>query len=523
MKILFRWTLVFIVLFLVQCDSGKMAQSNGFTILSGSENKTLQPLLKDFSDKEGVSIQMKYKGSVDIMLELEKEDIPYDAVWPANSLWISIGDKKHRVKHSKSIMTSPVVFGIKKSLAKKLGFIGKPVRVKDILKAVLDKKLRFMMTSATQSNSGASAYIGFLYALLGNPEVIKKEDLKNPNLKKQIRKLFKGINRSSGSSGWLKDLFLKGHYDAMVNYEALIIEANQELIREGREPLYLVYPVDGLVLADSPLGYINKGDPEKEKVFKKLQSYLLSKDVQDKILGYGRRTGFGGQLGQVDKAIFNPAWGIDTNKILSPIKLPAADVIYESLNLYQTDFRKPSYTIFCLDYSGRMKGEGIEKLKEGMTLLLDQEIAKRYLIHTGSDDKIVVIPFSSKIISEWKTANTSEKDLKQLLQKILDLEPGGGTDIYSPVIQAISNLAKENIDQYVPAIILLTDGRSGINKFQELKTLWDTKGQDIPVFSILFGHASKDQLQEITDLTRGRIFDGRNDLVKAFRKAKGYN
>ena len=34
------------------------------------------------------------------------------------------------------------------------------------------------MTSATQSNSGASAYIGFLYALLGNPEVITAEDLR---------------------------------------------------------------------------------------------------------------------------------------------------------------------------------------------------------------------------------------------------------------------------------------------------------------------------------------------------------
>ena len=33
------------------------------------------------------------------------------------------------------------------------------------------------MTSATQSNSGCSAYIGFLYALLGGPEVITSEEL----------------------------------------------------------------------------------------------------------------------------------------------------------------------------------------------------------------------------------------------------------------------------------------------------------------------------------------------------------
>ena len=36
------------------------------------------------------------------------------------------------------------------------------------------------MTSATQSNSGCSAYIGFLYALLGNPDVITSESLQTP-------------------------------------------------------------------------------------------------------------------------------------------------------------------------------------------------------------------------------------------------------------------------------------------------------------------------------------------------------
>lgn len=38
----------------------------------------------------------------------------------------------------------------------------------------------------------------------------------------------------------------------MINYEALIIQANQKLVAQGREPLYCVYPVDGLAIADSP-------------------------------------------------------------------------------------------------------------------------------------------------------------------------------------------------------------------------------------------------------------------------------
>ena len=40
--------------------------------------------------------------------------------------------------------------------------------VVEILYTINNKELKFMMTSASQSNSGASAYFGFLYALLGS-------------------------------------------------------------------------------------------------------------------------------------------------------------------------------------------------------------------------------------------------------------------------------------------------------------------------------------------------------------------
>ena len=56
---------------------------------------------------------------------LGEEDIHYDAVWPASSLWLTVGDTAHRIKHAESISISPVVFGIRKSLAEELGFVGR--------------------------------------------------------------------------------------------------------------------------------------------------------------------------------------------------------------------------------------------------------------------------------------------------------------------------------------------------------------------------------------------------------------
>ncbi len=513
-----------------------------FTLVSGSENEPLEPIIKEFAEKEGYDVNFVYKGSVDIMLDLQADSTVADAVWPASGLWITLGDNNHKVKYARSILTSPVVFGIKKSLAEKLGFTGgHPVKVADILAAIRSKRLKFMMTSASQSNSGASAYFGFLYALLGDPEYITKDDLHKPELQKEIRELLSGINRSSGSSGWLKDLFLQGqgqtqgnqpqsagnapgNYDAMVNYESTIIETNQELTRRGQEPLYIIYPTDGLVIADSQLGYVDHGDKEKEQFFRKLQEYLLSEKVQKQLLQLGRRTGFAGELTNAPADIFRADWGIDTKKILSPIKLPGEDVIREALSLYQTVFRKPSLTVFCLDFSASMSDNGgIHQVQEAMKLLLDQDQAKRYFLQASADDRIIVLPFNHDIIAEWRVDGNQEDSLRGLLLKVRDMYAGGGTDIYSPVIKGMDEILHQDSDRYIPAIILMTDGQSNTGKtFDDLKVA-SNNGKDIPVFAITFGDASENQLKQITALTRGNLFDGKKDLVTAFRKAKGYN
>ena len=95
----------------------------------------------------------------------------------------------------------------------------------------------------------------------------------------------------------------------MVNYECLIISANQELEARGEETLYAVYPYDGLSIADSPLGYVDNGDTEKEQAFLDLQEYLLSDEVQNEIQRTGRRTGYEG-VSEENRDVFRTDWGI---------------------------------------------------------------------------------------------------------------------------------------------------------------------------------------------------------------------
>lgn len=500
------------------------------SIVSGSENKSLEPIIQQFAKHHGVHITVKYEGSVDISRELQKgRSCVYDAVWPANSMWLRLGDTQGVLKHEASIMRSPVVFALKKPVAERLGWIGREIRVKDILEAAEAGKLRFAMTSATQSNSGASAYLGFLYSFAGNPEVLTSDDLHDPQVEDQIRRILGSVHRSSGSSGWLMDLLLERYelFDAMVNYEALVVEANRQLVPRGADPLYAFYPVDGLAIADSPLALVDKGDSDRAELFVKLQEHLLSDEVQQQLLRNGRRTGLVGLTPErVDRGVFNPDWGIDLERVLTPIRIPAEPVIREALTLYQTAFRKPSLTIYVLDFSGSMEGRGERELKDAMRYLLEPDIASQVMLQPSSKDVSIVITFNAEPSALGQVIGNEPAALLDLLSQIERREPGGGTDMYKATAAALGRIEQyaQETENYHVAIILMSDGKSQGDKADYSAAVNRYAiARYTPIYTILFGDASEDQMAWISAQSSGRMFDGRKDLIKAFRDAKGYN
>ena len=529
-KVALGWLAIVLAVFPLLAGCGLLPKSGPpFHMIVASENQPFEFMLTDYAKSQGVDLQITYSGSVDVMRELDKGDqSAYDGVWPSNSIWITLGDSHHVVKHQASVMRSPVVLGVKQSVAQRLGWIGRDVTVDDILTAAEAGNLRFMTTSATQSNSGSSAYLGFLYAFAGHPEVLTSANLHDPAVQAKIKRILGAVNRSAGSSGWLKDLFLQHYdsYDAMVNYEAVAIEANQQLTKENREPLYVVYPVDGLAIADYPLGYIDKGDSAKEAFFLKLEQYLLAPDAQAQFLQSGRRTGaLGVNPAAANRQVFNPAWGIDTQKVLTPIRYPPPDVILEALSLYQTTLRKPSLTVFALDFSGSMAGQRESDLKSAMALLLDQDVAKNYLLQASADDVTVVVTFSDHVMTERTVVGNDPTALRRLLSQVQQQSPSGGTDIYTPIMRGYSIIQERGYANYAPSIILMTDGQSNTGaSLSDLNQQLTKQGiEGVPVYAIQFGEASPDQLNKIATLTSGRVFDGRTDLIGAFREAKGYN
>ena len=493
--------------------------SKTFNIISSQENEALEEIIENYAESKGYNINFEYAGTLDIIEELNQGG-NYDAVWLSNSIWGYMLNSSVKLSDSKCTSINPVIFGIKKSKAQELGFINKEVYTKDIVKAISDGKLKFSMSNPTSTNSGASAYLGMLATLAGNPEVLTAEILENEELQANLKTLFSGLERSSGDEDFLEELFLNGDYEAVVTYESSIININKQLEKAGKEPLYAIYPVDGVSISDSPFAYIDKKDQNKKEIFQDLQSYILSNEGQKLLGDKGKRTWYGGISNNVDKEVFNPNWGIDTTKYISPVKYPSATVIKLALNLYQNQLRKPIHVAFCLDYSGSMQGEGITQLRNAMKYILTEEAANDF-IQFAKDDKIDIVPFSGKVQGVWSTDDGTKTD--NLLSNIDNFTVNGSTAIYAAANKALELLKDEDKNTYNVSVVLMTDGEGNVGRYNDLRDYYTSINFNIPIYSIMFGEASRNQLSEIAGLTNAKVFDGRKDLVKAFKEVRGYN
>ena len=97
------------------------------------------------------------------------------------------------------------------------------------------------------------------------------------------------------------------------------------------------------------------------------------------------------------------------------------------------------------------------------------------------------------------------------------------TALYPASINALKLLKDEDDTTYNLSVVLMTDGVANVSSFAELRNNYKQINKQIPIYSITFGSADEYELEEIAELTNGKVFDGRSDLVSAFKKVRGYN
>jgi Ca-activated chloride channel homolog len=149
-------------------------------VLAGSELKDVEPLLPEIREATGVSLRLDYIGTLEGAERIARGQ-GADLAWFASARYLTLltqAGGKGRPVASQRIMLSPVVLGVRHSVARRLAWAGNPnVTWKDIADKARAGQLRYGMTNPAASNSGFSALVGVAAALAGTGDVLRAADI----------------------------------------------------------------------------------------------------------------------------------------------------------------------------------------------------------------------------------------------------------------------------------------------------------------------------------------------------------
>jgi Ca-activated chloride channel family protein len=492
---------------------------NTLHVMAGSELKDIEPMAADILAKTGITLKLDYVGTLAGAEQIANGDLGnHQLAWFSSTHYLSLlSGGKAKLGVSTRVMLSPVVLGVKHSVAQALGWSNsQSVTWKDITTATTSGKFRFGMTNPSSSNTGFSALVGVATALSGTSGALTVADINAT----QLTGFFSGLRLTAGSSGFLADSYTRdqSRADGMINYESVLLSLNSS----GRlsEPLDLVYPKDGIITADYPLILL---DPGKRDLYDRLVSYLTSGDVQRQLMSQTARR-------PVTAGI--PLDSRFASQVLIELPFPGSlDVVDTLIEQYLNHFTKPSHTVYVLDLSGSMQGDRLNQLKRAFHLLTDpaSQGTQRFA-RFRSREKVSIITFNDHVLDQRDFTvqdATRASELKPISDYVDSLQAGGGTAIYDAMDRAFqaADRARGNEPDYFVSVVLMTDGENnaGEDSGTFLAHINQLAHRDIPAFPILFGEGDRQQLQGIADATGGKLFDSKQaSLASTFQEIRGY-
>jgi Ca-activated chloride channel homolog len=493
---------------------------NTLTVLAGSEVKDLVPLLPDVRKATGVTLALKYSGTLEgaeAIANGEKTDVAWFSSGHYLSLLPGVGSK---IVAQEKIMLSPVILGVKKSVADKFGWTDNPnVTWKDIQAKSADGSFKFAMTNPAASNSGLVALIGVASALSGSSDSIDTGTIDT----NALRGFFKGQALTAGSSGFLADSYARDQsaVDGIVNYESILMSLNAG--GKLSEPLSLIYPSEGIVTADYPFMLLNA---DKKAAYDKVTQYLRSPDIQKRIMTDTLRRP------AIPGVPLDPRF---TGQTLIELPFPAKlDTIDTLITTYLDEIRRPASAVFVLDVSGSMEGQRLDDLKSAMKALtgIDSTVTGQFARFRAHED-VTVITFSDQVQDnrEFTIDDTDPNgpDMTAIRDYVDGLVAGGGTAIYSGLhdaYQAVAQAQAKDPDRLY-SIVLMTDGdnNAGLEPgdFTAEYGGYDTAVRGVHTYPVLFGDANKDAMNAIATQTGGAVFDATaTSLQTIFKQIRGY-
>ena len=510
---------------------GRGAQQGGFTlpgasparnaetmtVLAGSELKDLEPFHEEILRATGVDLQFTYSGTLDGVERLVAGEA-FDAAWFSHGKYLTLLEQGRIVTQDR-IMLSPVVLGVKRSLADAWGWTNQPVTWQDVADKSAAGELHYAMTNPASSNSGFTALVGVAAAFSGSADALQSGEIPTEALKA----FFKGQTLTAGSSGWLAESYLRDQdrLDGMINYESVLLSLNDN--PELREKLELVYPQEGIITADYPVMLLNA---DKRAAFDRLVDYLRSAPFQEEVMTRTMRRPVNTEVA---------LGSVFPTDLLVELPFPnSAEVVNQLVFSYLDEQRVPAHAFFVLDVSGSMEGERLSDLKRALVNLTGQDDSvtgqfARFLAR----ERLTLMPFSDRL-EDVRTFNISDpdaagEDMTQIRTYTDNLVAGGGTAIFSTLEEAYERARRaqrQDPDRYY-SIVVLSDGDNTegvpLNGFLDYYRNLPEDAKAIKTFAVLFGAADAASMNAVAETTGGRVFDSRaTALSQVFKQIRGY-
>jgi Ca-activated chloride channel family protein len=481
------------------------APSQVFRILAGSELKDVAGKVTEFGKGQGVTVTFDYSGSLDAVDKLS-ESHSYDAVWLSHGKYLQLVPAvKDQIKASEKTMFSRVVLGVKPEKMAELGWKSGKTTWREIIAASKAGKFTFAMTSPAGSNTGFVSLLGVASELSGKGDALEEQDIP----KAKLKELFIGQSMTAGSSGILAEQFQAnpGKADGMVNYESVIRASAQKGVG-----LEVLIPKEGVITADYPLMLLSRS--KHQPFYDALVAHLRSDAVQKQIAQETHRT---------------PLAGDGSDIIVNELPFPGSVKVVDALlGGFMDEYSKPATSYFVLDTSGSMRDNRIEELRKSMLTLGagDGSVSGRFATFRQRET-VNVTTFSDIVMPMKEYALTSDVAANRVLlsafsAQIDGLRADGGTAVYDALMslydKAQADLKKG--DRTV-SIVLLSDGDSQHGaRLNAFLSMVEQRGAPVvPVFAILYGESNVSEMNTLTKVTGGRVFDSRSMSLKQTMRA----
>lgn len=434
-----------------------------------------------------------------------------------NQAWLSQpGHTAPLCPAGEPLLLSPIVIAMWRPMAEALGWPGKALGWRDLLKVSQSDKGwgalghagwgRFKLghTHPEFSNSGFLAVLAEAYAGAGKKRELLPEDLDRKETQAFLTAAESTIVHYGKSTGFFADKMIArgpGYLSAAVLYENLVVES----YGKAWPPIVALYPVEGTFWSDHPYAVPDAewvGAAER-KAAAAFLAFLKQRPQQERALALGFRP--------ADPAIpiaapLDLAHGVDPKQPQNLLEVPAAATLDRLLAAWRRTKKATSVTL-VFDTSGSMQGRPLEEAKRG---------ALAFLGNLTDRDQAGLLLFSSAVQPlvgplELGAGRT------ELLRRLAMADAGGATLLYDATAAAYAAAVERAAAdrRRIHAVVVMTDGEDNGSRLG-LEALKQHLAGDaeVAIFTIAYGDEARGEvLKQIADAGRGSFQKGSVETI----------